>query len=76
MPAALRCGAFITRRDTRVPDLLVFGGSDAPARVLLNDGTGHFRDGAMLPQPPAFGRPALGGMCRGRPIWMATEIPT
>ncbi len=55
------CGAFVPRRDTQVPDLLVFGGTDAPGRVLLNDGAGHFRDGVMLPQPATLGRPASGG---------------
>jgi hypothetical protein len=55
------CGAFVSRRDTQLPDLLVFGGNDAPARVLLNDGAGHFREGAMLPLPKTLGRPALGG---------------
>ena len=53
------CGVFARRRGSSVQDLLAFGGSDAPARVFLNDGAGHFHDGALLPAPA--GRPAAGG---------------
>ncbi|MGA2714481.1 MAG: cellulase family glycosylhydrolase [Bryobacteraceae bacterium] len=49
------CGAFAGR------DLLVFGKPGSPGRVFVNDGEGHFADGAVLPAPPASGGPAIGG---------------
>ncbi len=55
------CGVFVPRRDRPVPDLLVFGGTDSPGRAFLNDGAGHFHEGALLPLPAVVGRPALGG---------------
>ena len=49
------CGAFAGR------DLLVFGKSGSPGRVFVNDGTGHFADGPVLPESGAAGGPAIGG---------------
>ena len=52
-------------------DLLVFGKAGSPARVFLNDGTGHFGDGALL--PPVEANAAIGKAMarlftyRGRP---------
>lgn len=49
---AFSCGAFVGR------NLAVFG---AGGRILVNDGKGHFHDGAMLPPRPAKATLALGG---------------
>lgn len=49
------CGVFAGR------DLLVFGKPGSPGRVFVNDGKGHFTDGAELPAPGAGGSPAMGG---------------
>jgi hypothetical protein len=42
-------------------DLLVFGKAGSPGRVFLNDGSGHFRDGALLPVPEASSSASIGG---------------
>jgi hypothetical protein len=47
------CGIFVNR------DLLVFGKAGSPGRIFLNDGTGHFREGALL--PPVEASAAIGG---------------
>jgi hypothetical protein len=55
------CGAFVPRAGHNAPDLIVFGWGATNARVLFNDGKGHFRDGALLPVAPPNGGPAPGG---------------
>jgi hypothetical protein len=55
------CAAFVGRRNSRVPDLLVFGRGASLSRVLLNDGAGVFHDGALLPEPAVSSGPAIGG---------------
>jgi hypothetical protein len=55
------CGAFVRRRNRSAPDLLVFGANGSPGRVFLNDGSGEFHDGTLLPQPAVNGGPAAGG---------------
>jgi endoglucanase len=49
------CGAFAGR------NLLAFGKPGSPSRVFVNDGTGHFADGPVLPAPGSSGGPAIGG---------------
>jgi endoglucanase len=55
------CGVFVKRGDRAMRDLLVFGKSGTPARVFLNDGRGHFHDGAFLPVAAANSGPVNGG---------------
>ncbi len=56
------CGVFVPREGTGVNDLVVVGWNGTPGRVFLNDGSGHFSNGAFLPPPlPAVGGPATGG---------------
>jgi hypothetical protein len=55
------CGTFVHRTGHPAPDLMVFGWGATNARVLFNDGHGHFRDGALLPAAPPNGGPAPGG---------------
>jgi len=55
------CGIFVHRIGRRAPDLMVFGRGPTSARVLLNDGKGHFSDGAPLPAAAPNSGPAPGG---------------
>jgi endoglucanase len=55
------CGVFVPRGETHVPDLLVFGKPNSPARVFRNDGQGHFRNSTLLPPAAANSGPANGG---------------
>lgn len=54
------CGALVPRPGQIAPDLLLFGGPESRSRVLLNDGTGHFSAGPLLPTLPDM-HPAPGG---------------
>jgi endoglucanase len=55
------CAAFVPRAGAAVPDLLLFGAPGSASRVLRNDGTGRFSDGAALPAPPqGYGGPITG----------------
>jgi endoglucanase len=54
-------GKFITGRIKGAADLLVLGTSGSKARLLFNDGAGHFQPGPLLP-PTGPNSPA-GGQC-------------
>ena len=55
------CGTLVHRTGRAAPDLMVFGWGETRGRVLLNDGKGHFSDGAPLPAAPRNSGPVPGG---------------